>query len=166
VLILGSGTIALLCAQFAAAAGSEVHVLGIDEASLRLARELGATATWNSDDLPALRWDSVVDATDAPGMPSYAVEAVVPGAGGVDRCGSRAERPGLTSNRAQGVDRERHSGRLSGTCAHHSCIRLGAVDPHPLIGAVIGFQGIEAALYGHRPPNATAGPKVLFDPRR
>ena len=49
VLVLGSGTIGLLAAQFALAAGAEVHVGGVREGSLALARSLGVPHTWQLD---------------------------------------------------------------------------------------------------------------------
>ncbi len=42
-LILGPGTIGLLCAQLAAAGGAEVHLLGENDTSLSFARSLGLT---------------------------------------------------------------------------------------------------------------------------
>ena len=53
VLVLGSGTIGLLAAQFALAAGAEVHVGGVREGSLALARSLGVPHTWQLDELVA-----------------------------------------------------------------------------------------------------------------
>ena len=53
VLVLGSGTIGLLAAQFALAAGAEVHVGGVRERSLALARSLGVPHTWSLDDSTA-----------------------------------------------------------------------------------------------------------------
>ncbi len=66
VLVLGSGTIGLLAAQFALAAGAEVHVAGKREGSLALARSLGVQHTTTLDDVAASdesRFDSVIEAT-------------------------------------------------------------------------------------------------------
>ena len=52
VLILGTGTIGLLAAQFARADGVEVHLLGQTAASLELARSLGFGNAWLSGELP------------------------------------------------------------------------------------------------------------------
>jgi threonine dehydrogenase-like Zn-dependent dehydrogenase len=64
VLVLGPGTIGLLAAQFALAAGSEVHVLGRRDAPLKFARTLGVHGAWTEAQLPKLAWDAVIDATD------------------------------------------------------------------------------------------------------
>ena len=52
VLVLGPGTIGTLAAQFARAAGAEVHVLGEREPSLSFARSLGLDGVWTAADLP------------------------------------------------------------------------------------------------------------------
>ena len=55
-LVLGPGTIGLLCGLFATAAGAEVHVMG--RGDMRLAATLGFEGVWTADDLPALPWDA------------------------------------------------------------------------------------------------------------
>lgn len=167
ILVLGSGTIGLLCVQFAVASGSEVHVLGIDPPSLALAREIGATGSWGRDDLPTLRWDAVIDATDDPGLPSFALDVVTPG-GRVVLIGV-AHRPSAMDGRR--IVRKELSvwgilGATQGFAPTIAAYASGAVDPLPLIGAVLGLEEVDAALRGHRPLGAGAGPKLLVDPSR
>ena len=79
VLILGPGTIGLLAAMFARAAGAEVHLMGRPDRSLPFARSLGFDGAWTADALPALPWDAVIDASNAAYLPAKAVELVEPG---------------------------------------------------------------------------------------
>src|SRR6202035_3179775 len=78
-LVLGPGTIGLLVAQFAAARGIEVHLLGETSQSLAFASGLGFQQAWTADTLPSLPWDAVVDASNAPGLPALALDLVEPG---------------------------------------------------------------------------------------
>lgn len=167
VLVLGSGTIGLLCMQFAAAAGSEVHVLGIDAPSLELARVLGVTATWTAADLPHGRWSAVIDATDAASMPSYALEIVKPG-GTVALIGVAHLPSDLDSRRVVRKELTVRGilGASQGFGATVGAFAAGTVRPHPLIGAVVGLDGVEDVLRARKPAAAGPGPKVLVDPRR
>ena len=79
VLVLGPGTIGTLAAQFARAAGAEVHVLGEREPSLSFARSLGLDGVWTAGDLPPLAFDAVIDASTAASLPALALELVEPG---------------------------------------------------------------------------------------
>ncbi len=64
-LILGAGTIGLLAAMFARAAGAGVHLMGRSQRSLSFARELGFDGVWTEQDQPELSWDAVIDASNA-----------------------------------------------------------------------------------------------------
>jgi threonine dehydrogenase-like Zn-dependent dehydrogenase len=155
----------LLCAQFARAAGSEVHVLGIDPRSLALARTFGAQ-TWTREELPVLPWDAVIDATDAPSMPEFAIDVAEPGRR-VILIGVAHEPSPVDSRRIVRKDLA-VTGILGASAGLEPTIAAyasGEVDPHPLIAAVIGLDEVAAALDGWRPENASAGPKILVDPR-
>jgi threonine dehydrogenase-like Zn-dependent dehydrogenase len=78
-LVLGTGTIGLLVAEFARADGAEVHLLGRSEQSLHFARELGFAGVWATADVPALPWAAVIDASNAPSLPALALDLVEPG---------------------------------------------------------------------------------------
>src|SRR5215218_4206818 len=77
-LVLGPGTIGLLVALFARAAGAEVHLLGATEQSLAHARGLGFEHAWAAEALPDLPFDAVVDASNAAHLPALALDAVEP----------------------------------------------------------------------------------------
>ncbi len=81
VLILGSGTIGLLAAQFALAEGADVHLAGVRASSLDLARELGIPNVVTVDDVETgdgERFDAVIDCTSVDTMPALAVRLVKP----------------------------------------------------------------------------------------
>ena len=48
-------------------------------ASLEFARSLGFAGVWQRSDLPLLRWDAVIDASNAAELPALALELVEPG---------------------------------------------------------------------------------------
>jgi threonine dehydrogenase-like Zn-dependent dehydrogenase len=166
VLILGSGTIGLLCAQFAVAAGAATHVLGRDHQTLELATALGVAGAHTSDRLPELAWDAVIEATDDPSMPAFAIEVAEPGRRvvfiGVSHSPSAVDSRQIVRKElaAFGV-----LGASQGLEPTIEAYRSGFVDPHPLIAAVIGLDDVAAALDGWRPPGAGPGPKVLVNPR-
>jgi threonine dehydrogenase-like Zn-dependent dehydrogenase len=166
-LVLGPGTIGLLVALIAAAQGVEVHLLGLPGASLDFARSLGLNHAWTADTLPRLRFDAVVDASNAAGLPALALDLVEPG-GRVVYVGLAGERSlvdtrtiALKDVTAVGVLSA--SGALAGTIAMYAS---GAVDPSPLVAATVGLEEAAAVLAGERRPEWGHAPKVHIDPRR
>jgi 2-desacetyl-2-hydroxyethyl bacteriochlorophyllide A dehydrogenase len=165
-LVLGPGTIGLLVAQFAAAAGAEVHLLGRSPASLEFVRSLGFDGAWTSDTLPDLPFDAVVDASNAPGLPALAVELVEPG-GRVVLVGL-AGSPSTIDTRALALKDVTAVGVLSaspGLAGTVDAYAAGAVDPRPLVAATVGLDGVGDVLAGGRPQSAGLGPKIHVDPR-
>lgn len=165
VLVLGPGTIGLLTAAFALAHGCEVNVVGIEAASLELAREFGVHGAWMRESLPALTWDAAIDATGAPGMAEYAVEQIRPGGTVVLIGSSRAGflSPGYLIHKELSV-----YGVLGGSQGFPETIEAigsGAVDPTPLIATTVPLHGIADVLNGQRDPSWAARPKVLVDPK-
>ena len=77
-LVLGPGTIGLLAAMFARAAGAEVHLMGRSEESLAFARSLGFEHVWTQDSLPDQPFDAVIDASNAAHLPALALNLVEP----------------------------------------------------------------------------------------
>src|SRR4051812_21592779 len=75
-LVIGPGTIGLLTAMFLRAAGTEVHLLGVTEASLAFARDLGFPSAWSRDTVPDLPFDAVVDASPDVTSPASALDLV------------------------------------------------------------------------------------------
>jgi threonine dehydrogenase-like Zn-dependent dehydrogenase len=165
VLVWGPGTIGLLTAMFAAAHGAEVHVAGMTEASLRLARDVGIAFAHPADDLPDLPFDAVVDATSDPAVPAAALGLVEPG-GRVVHIGL-AVTPSLVDTRTLALKDVTAVGILSGSPGLAGAIEHyagGRVDPEPLVAATVGLAAVGEVLAGRRPPGAGPGPKVHVDP--
>lgn len=160
VLIAGAGTIGLLCAMFAQAAGAEVHLLGRSERSLSFARSLGFARAWSDVDLPALRWDAVIDASNAPEMPARAARLVEPGKR-IVYVGLSGE-PSLVDSRELALADVTAVGILSaspGLAGTIAAYASGAVDPSPLVAATVALDDLPAVLAGARPAGSGDGPK-------
>ena len=165
VLILGPGTIGLLCAQFALATGAEVHVAGLSARNLALARTLGAHGTWTTGALPALAWDAVIDATNDAGIPRAALDLVEPG-GRLVLIGL-AGQPSLVDTRVIALKDVTAVGILSASPGLGGTIEQYAagLDPRPLVAATVGLHRTADVLAGWRPGDAGPGPKIHIDPR-
>jgi threonine dehydrogenase-like Zn-dependent dehydrogenase len=164
VLITGPGTIGLLAAQFAHAAGAEVHLLGLH---LDFARSLGFGNAWTADELPDLPFDAVIDCSNAAGLPARAVDLVEPG-GRVVFIGIAGE-PSLVDSRRIALKDLTVVGVLSASPGLAETIARyasGAVDPRPLVAATVGLDDAVAVLAGERDPAWGAAPKIHIDPRR
>ena len=159
-LVLGPGAIGLLCAQFARAAGAEVHVLGRSVRSLSFARSLGFDGVWTEATVPAVPWDAVIEASNAPHLPAKAVELVEPGKRvvfiGLAGSPSLIDTRDLALKDVTAVGVLSASPGLEGTIARYA---EGAVDPRPLIAATVTLEELPAILAGERPATAGPGPK-------
>jgi len=166
VLVLGPGTIGLLVAMFARAAGAEVHLMGRGEDSLSFARSLGFAHTWTEDSLPDLPFDAVVEASNAVHLPALALDVVEP-AGRVVYIGI-AGSPSTIDTRTLLLKDVTAVGVLSaspGLGATITAYARGTVDPRPLVATTVGLDQVGAVLAGERPNGAGPGPKVHVDPR-
>jgi threonine dehydrogenase-like Zn-dependent dehydrogenase len=166
VLVLGPGTIGLLTAMFARAAGAEVHLLGLDAASLAFARDLGFEHAWTDADLPDVPFDAVVDASNAPQLPARALDLVEP-AGRVVYIGL-AGSPSTIDTRTLALKDVTAVGVLSaspGLAATIEAYAQATVDPRPLVAATVGLEQVGEVLAGRRPADAGPGPKIHVDPR-
>jgi threonine dehydrogenase-like Zn-dependent dehydrogenase len=166
VLVLGPGTIGLLVALFARAAGAEVHLLGRSEELLDFPRTLGFERVWTADNLPDVPFDAVVDASNAPHLPAKALELVEP-AGRLVYIGL-AGTSSLIDTRILALKDVTAVGILSaspGLDATIAAYASGSVDPRPLVAATVGLDGVGPVLAGRRPAGAGAGPKIHVDPR-
>jgi threonine dehydrogenase-like Zn-dependent dehydrogenase len=161
VLILGPGTIGLLCAMFARTAGAEVHLLAATEQDLPFARSLGFANVWTSATLPALPWDAVIDASNAAELPARALELVEPGKRivyiGLAGSPSLVDSRHIALKDVTAVGVLSASGGLRQTIAAYAS---GEVDPRPLVAATVGLEGVGAVLGGERPAGSGSGPKV------
>ena len=166
VLILGPGTIGTLAAQFARAAGAEVHVLGEREPSLGFARSLGIEGVWTAAELPRLAFDAVIDASTAAALPALALELVEPGKR-VVYIGISGT-PSTIDTRTMLLKDVTAVGVLSGSPALAGSVEAyaeGSVDPRPLVAATVGLSDEGDVLAGRRPPGAGPGPKIHVDPQ-
>ncbi|MGH2892877.1 MAG: zinc-dependent alcohol dehydrogenase, partial [Solirubrobacteraceae bacterium] len=149
VLVLGPGTIGTLAAQFARAAGAEVHVLGEREPSLSFARSLGIEGVWTAGDLPRLAFDAVIDASTAPSLPALALELVEPG-GRVVYIGISGT-PSTIDTRTMLLKDVTAVGVLSGSPALAGAVEAyaeGSVDPRPLVAATVALDAVGGVLAG------------------
>jgi threonine dehydrogenase-like Zn-dependent dehydrogenase len=167
VLVLGSGTIGLLCAAFALAAGSEVHVLGIDDETLALARTLGVHGRWHLGEQPELPWDAVIDASNSPEMPRFALDTVDVGRT-VVLIGVSITPSEVDSRRIVHRELTVHGilGGSAGLVDTIDAYASGAVDPTPLIAATVGLDDVAAVLAGEAGHERGPGPKFLIDPSK
>jgi threonine dehydrogenase-like Zn-dependent dehydrogenase len=170
VLVLGSGTIGLLAAQFALAAGADVHVGGVREGSLALARTLGVQHTWHLDELASSeesRFDSVIECTSNEAMPALAVRLAKPAGRvvfiGLSSAPSRVDSREIVLKDVTAVGILSASPGLTGAIESFAS---GAVLPDAIVGEVVSLEDVPARLEGRRGPDAGPGPKVHVDPRR
>jgi threonine dehydrogenase-like Zn-dependent dehydrogenase len=163
VLVLGTGTIGLLAASFAQAAGVEVHLMGRE---IDFARTLDFAGVWTAAELPALPWDAVVDASNAATLPALALDLVEPG-GRIVYIGL-AGTPSLIDTRTLALKNVTAVGILAGSQGLAGTIEryaAGDVDPRPLVAATVGLDRVGEVLAGGRPVGAGPGPKFQVDPR-
>lgn len=165
-LVLGPGTIGLLVAMFVRATGAEVHLLGRTQESLAFARSLGFQHAWTEADLPALPFDSVVDATNARHLPARALDLVEP-SGRLVYIGL-ANSPSLLDTRTLVLKDVTAVGILSASPALGATISAyarGTIDPRPIVAATVDLDQVGAVLAAASGEGAGAGPKTHVDPR-
>ncbi len=165
-LILGPGTIGLLAAMFARAAGAEVHLMGRSAHSIAFARTFHFDGVWTEEDLPNLPWDGVIDASNAARLPAKALELVEP-AKRVVYIGL-AGSPSFIDTRVMALKDVTSVGILSASPGLSGTIDLyasGDVDPRPLVAATVGLDEVGAVLGGAGQERTGPGPKVHIDPR-
>lgn len=165
-LILGPGTIGLLAGLLARALGAHVHLAGRSERSRAFAASLGFGVS-TVDALPEVSWDGVIDATNAPSMPAFAVKLVEPGRNvayiGLSTTPSLIDSRELLLKDVTATGILSGSPGLAGTIAQYAA---GTVDPSPIVAATVGLAEVSDLLAGRRPPEAGDGPKFHVDPHR
>ena len=165
-LVLGPGTIGLLVAQVAEAQGIDVHLMGRSERSRSFARRLGFEHVWTRETLPDLRWDAVVDASNARDLPALALDVVEPGRRVVFI--GLSGQPSHIDTRTVAFKDVTAVGVLSGSGGLEGIIDLyasGAVDPRPLVGTTVTLGELGDVLAGKRLHDWGDAPKVHVDPR-
>jgi 2-desacetyl-2-hydroxyethyl bacteriochlorophyllide A dehydrogenase len=166
VLVLGPGTIGLLVAMFARAAGAEVHLMGRSQRSREYAATLGFHGVWGEEDLPALPWDAVIDASNSPALPARALDLVEPAKRvvyvGLAGSPSHIDTRTLALKDVTAVGILSASPGLAGTIEKYAA---GDVDPRALVAATVGLDQVGDILAGRRPQGSGQGPKMHVDPR-
>jgi threonine dehydrogenase-like Zn-dependent dehydrogenase len=165
-LVLGPGTIGLLAAMFARAAGAEVHLVGRSQESLLFARRLGFEHVWTEHNLPDQPFDAVIDASNAVHLPALALDLVEP-AGRVVYIGLAGSQSHIDT-RTLVLKDVTAVGILSaspGLDATITAYASGAVDPRPLVAATVSLEQVSAVLAGERPEAAGPGPKIHVNPQ-
>jgi len=163
VLVMGPGTIGLLAAMFAREKGADVHLLGASAESLDFARSLGFANAWTRDELPAVPYDSIIDASNARELPAFALDRVEPG-GRVVGIGISSD-PSLVDTRQAVLKDVTVVGVLSASGGLGETIEAyasGAVDPRPLVAQTVGLDRGADVLAGRLRGTA---PKMHIDPR-
>jgi 2-desacetyl-2-hydroxyethyl bacteriochlorophyllide A dehydrogenase len=165
ILVCGPGTIGLLTAAFAAAAGAEVHILALDRSREALAASFGAAAYWTADDLPPGTYDAVVDCTDDHQMPATALELAEPAGRlvfiGISGVPSLVDSRGLVLGDMTAIGILGASAGLAPSIEHYAG---GRVDPSAIVQVTVGLDRAAEALAGQI--SAGAGTKVHIDPAR
>jgi 2-desacetyl-2-hydroxyethyl bacteriochlorophyllide A dehydrogenase len=163
ILICGPGTIGLLTAAFAAAAGASVHVLALDRGREELASAFGACAYWTSGEPPPTSYDAVIDATDDPRMPAYALALVEPGGRlvfiGISGVPSLVDSRDLVLGDITAVGILGASAGLRPAIEHYAS---GRVDPAGLVAVTVGLDRAAEALAGR--VGTGSGTKIHVDP--
>ena len=164
ILVCGPGTIGLLTAAFARAAGAEVHALALDSRTAELAAKFGVSRYWSAEDPPPGSYDAVVDCTGDPAVPSSVLTLVEP-AGRVVYIGispepSRIDTRDLALNDLTAVGILGASAGLAPAIEHYAD---GRVVPGDLVQVLVGLEGAVEALAGRLSP--APGIKIHIDPR-
>jgi threonine dehydrogenase-like Zn-dependent dehydrogenase len=144
--------------------------MGRSRRAIDFARSLDFDNAWSADSLPALPWDAVIDASNAPALPAMALELVEPGKRVVYV--GLAGSPSSIDTRTLALKDVTAVGILSASPGLRPTIdayAAGAVDPRPLVAATVGLDDLPAVLSGERPADTGAGPKfhvTIDDPVR
>jgi threonine dehydrogenase-like Zn-dependent dehydrogenase len=164
VLVWGPGTIGLLTASFATAAGAEVHVIGLDASREDLARIMGARRYHTLSNPPSRSYDAVVDCSGDAAVPALALRYVEPAGRmvyiGVSGKPSLVDSRDLVLNDITAVGILGASAGLAPAIGHYAD---GRVDPGPLVRVVVGLDRAVEAFDGRLDPSP--GTKVHVDPR-
>jgi 2-desacetyl-2-hydroxyethyl bacteriochlorophyllide A dehydrogenase len=164
ILVCGPGTIGLLTAAFAAAAGAEVHILALDRDREELASSFGAVAYWTVGEPPPVTYDAVIDCTDDHQMPARALALAEPTGRlvfiGISGMPSLVDSRDLVLGDMTAVGILGASAGLAPAIEHYAG---GRVDPSAVVQVTIGLDEAAEALAGQI--STGAGTKIHIDPR-
>jgi 2-desacetyl-2-hydroxyethyl bacteriochlorophyllide A dehydrogenase len=164
ILVCGPGTIGLLTAAFARAAGAEVHILALDRSREALAVSFGAVAYWTADDPPHGTYDAVIDCTDDRRIPATALTLAEP-AGRLVFIGISGV-PSLIDSRSLVLGDLTAVGILGASAGLAPAIEYyadGRVDPSGIVDVTVGLDQAAEALAGQI--STGTGTKIHIDPR-
>lgn len=163
--IFGPGAIGLLAALIAKSRGIEVHLIGIEDRSLKFAEQFGFAGVHHIDAIPQLPIHAIIDATFDKDIPAKALELLEPGRTvvyiGISGVPSPIDSRTLVLKDLTAV------GILSGSPGFAGAIALissGAIDPRPLIASVVSLAASAEVLAGNRPSAISDGPKIHIKP--
>lgn len=167
VCVWGPGTLGLLILQFATVRGALVDVVGVDDARLSLAKQLGAQRTILHSELSDdCRYEAVIDASTSSEASARAIKQVEPSGRvvlvGLASTPSSIDTRDLVFNDVTMVGILAASAGLDGAIA---TLASGAIQTDPLVAATVGLNDVADVLAGRRPENAGPGPKIHVDPR-
>jgi 2-desacetyl-2-hydroxyethyl bacteriochlorophyllide A dehydrogenase len=165
ILIFGPGTIGLLCAMIAQSRGVEVHIAGVDTASLNFAKQFGFAGVHHINQIPEKTFNAIIDATYGSDIPSQALELIEPGRT-VVLIGISVT-PSTIDSRTIILKDLTVTGILSASPGLKGAIELlksGAIDPLPLIAGVVSLESTSAVLSGDRSSVEGDGPKIHIRP--
>ena len=163
-LVWGPGSIGLLAAAFARAAGADVDVVGLDAGREELAKRFGAARYWTTGNPPPGTYDAVIDCTGDHAVPALALRFVEP-AGRLVFIGL-SRQPSLVDSRDIALSDITAVGVLGASAGLASAIEHyagGRLDPGPLAQVTVGLDRAAQALAGQVDPGA--GTKIHIDPR-
>jgi threonine dehydrogenase-like Zn-dependent dehydrogenase len=164
ILVCGPGTIGLLTAAFASAAGAEVHVMALDRGREKLASSFGTVAYWTAAEPPPMRYDAVIDCTDDHQMPAAALALAEPAGRcvfiGISGVPSLVDSRDLVLGDMTAVGILGASAGLAPAIEHYAD---GRVDPSGVVQVTVGLAEAAEALAGQ--VSAGAGTKIHIDPR-
>jgi 2-desacetyl-2-hydroxyethyl bacteriochlorophyllide A dehydrogenase len=165
ILVCGPGTIGLLTAAFARAAGAEVDILGLslDRDRRELASSFGACGYWTADDLPPMTYDAVIDCTDDHSMPATALALAEPTGRlvyiGISGVPSLIDSRDLVLGDMTAVGILGASAGLAPAIEHYAD---GRVDPAGIVGVTVSLDRAAEALAGQI--SAAPGTKIHIAP--
>jgi 2-desacetyl-2-hydroxyethyl bacteriochlorophyllide A dehydrogenase len=163
ILVCGPGTIGLLTAAFATAAGAEVHILAVDRSREELASSFGAAAYWTADDPPRVSYDAVIDCTDDHRMPATALALAEPAGRlvfiGISGAPSLIDSRELVLGDMTAIGILGASAGLAPAIEHYAD---GRVDPSGVVQVTVGLDEAAEALAGQI--SAGTGTKIHIDP--
>lgn len=161
--VIGTGTLGLLAVQVAVSAGLVVDAIGIND-GLRLAKGLGADATWSPHDAPDDRYDLVIEVSGA--VSSLATALRVVGRGGdiaqVGIAGRTSEGVSTADIIGKGVTIHGILGGVAYLDRAIGLIERGVVDPAALIDSVRPWFEFDIAIR-QLSSGGSAKPKMLID---